>query len=383
LAIAFDLVWVTLPQLGTLVGIDPESGAIVAEGTSDLDTPLMLAAGSLHVAGDGYYWRVDELAVSAGGGNDVWGFKLEDAAATYTQLPGQALGLAVSAGGGNDMASVLVGPPPGEQGTADYTDPAYPTQYYAVGSSGAFPQGDPLTGFYNYVTAVDGHYVASSKVTGKVVVANGAAVPVPVGAPPGPPVGGPPPPGVDDGSAGVWVGGRDPEQPGLWYFDVANPPAALGEPQVALGCRIGGTPVGLAYYTVLSAGDVAEQAGRAATMDRNAFAQDPFPEAPVISTLPNGPGFNMCSVGYENAARLLNGMEGKTEPGAKVVLSIEFGDLLFDQLGTVTAGADGTFSLPDFDLDDLPTSIPAGATITVVLTADGFSAGACRIDVDT
>ena len=80
---------------------------------------------------------------------------------------------------------------------------------------------------------------------------------------------------------------------------------------------------------------------------------------------------------------MLTGMEGKTEPGATVALTIEVGTLLYDQLATTTAGDDGSFTLPDFALDDLTTPIPAGATITVVLTADGNYGGACRIDVET
>jgi len=68
IAIAFDLVWPALPSDGTIVTVDPESGAIVAEGTSGMDTPLFLAAGSLDVAGNEYYWRLDELPVSVGSG---------------------------------------------------------------------------------------------------------------------------------------------------------------------------------------------------------------------------------------------------------------------------------------------------------------------------
>jgi len=68
IAIAFDLVWLALPSDGTIVAVDPESGAIVAEGTSGMDTPLFLAAGSLDVAGNEYYWRLDELPVSVGSG---------------------------------------------------------------------------------------------------------------------------------------------------------------------------------------------------------------------------------------------------------------------------------------------------------------------------
>jgi hypothetical protein len=383
LAIAFDLVWVALPSDGKIVAVDPVSGVIVAEGTSDLDAPMLLAAGSLHITGSTYYWRLDEVAVNTGGGGDVWEFKLEDAAATYTQLPGQALGLAVSASGGNDTAGVLVGPPADGQTSTDYSDPTYPSQLYDVGSSGAIPHGDPLAGFYSYLGAFDSHYVATSKVTGKVVVANGAAVPIPVGAPPGPPVGGPPPPGDGDGGTGVWVGSRDPEQPGLWYITVTDPPASLRAPQITLDCQSGGETLGLWDLIVLSRADIAGQQALADAMDRTAFAQDPFPEAPVTPTVPTGPRFDSCSVGYEHAARLLNGMEGKTVPGATVVLSIEFGTLLYDELATTVADTDGSFTLPDFDLDDLTTPIPAGSAITVALTADGYYEGACRIDVSS
>lgn len=181
----------------------------------------------------------------------------------------------------------------------------------------------------------------------------------------------------------MWIGARDPAQPGLWYFDAGNPPSAFGDPQIPLGCQIDGSPVGLAYYAILSAGDVAAQAALANAMDRTAFPVEPVAEAPVTSTAPTGPRFSSCSVGYQSSGRLLTGMEGKTEPGATVALTIEVGTLLYDQLATTTAGDDGSFTLPDFALDDLTTPIPAGATITVVLTAGDNYPGACRIDVET
>lgn len=96
-----------------------------------------------------------------------------------------------------------------------------------------------------------------------------------------------------------------------------------------------------------------------------------------------GPRFSSCSVGYDSGERLLNGMEGTTDPGATVALSIEVGTLLYTDLATAVAGDDGQVAIPDFDLDDLTTPIPAGATITVVLTADGNDLGACRLEVET
>jgi hypothetical protein len=88
-------------------------------------------------------------------------------------------------------------------------------------------------------------------------------------------------------------------------------------------------------------------------------------------------------VGYDSGERLLNDMEGTTDPGATVVLSIEAGTLLYADLSTAVAGDDGNVVIPDFDLDDLTTPIPSGATVTVVLTADGNYPGACRLEVET
>ncbi|MCU0282130.1 MAG: hypothetical protein MUE66_10025, partial [Acidimicrobiia bacterium] len=150
IVIAFNLVWLALPSDGKIIAVNPETGAVVAEGTSSLDTPVFLAAGSLDIAGSTYYWKIDELPVDGGGGNGVVAFKLEDAASTYTQLPGQIQGLTVGHAGGNDTA-VLVGPSEGS--SLDYADHNYPTSLYQVGMSGASQMGDPLMGFYNYLGA--------------------------------------------------------------------------------------------------------------------------------------------------------------------------------------------------------------------------------------
>jgi hypothetical protein len=142
--------------------------------------------------------------------------------------------------------------------------------------------------------------------------------------------------------------------------------------------------MGLAYYAILSADDVARQAALADGMDRAAFPVEPIPGAPVTPTAPTGPGFDMCSVGYESSGRLLTGMEGKTEPGATVVLSIEYGTSLYADVATVVAGDDGTFTLLDVSVDDLgPPAPPADATITVVFTADGNNDRSCRLEVET
>ena len=381
MALAFDLVWRALPELGAIVAVDPETGAIVAEGTSDLDTVIYLAAGSLHAAGNTYYWRIDEVAVSGGGGNDVWSFKVEDVASTYTQLPGQvqSLAVSVSGGGGND-AAVLVGPPPDGQTSSDYSDPNYPTQFYNVGPGGATAHGDPLMGFYNYLAIVDGHYVATSKVVHYGLVANGAQVQVPFQVP-GKPAQGPPPPGGDpDGGPFVWIPQREPGN--IVVFPVNDPPqnpVPAAQPQ----CMLDGQPVSLWYMQVFNQGAAEYQASLAAQMDRSAFPIGPFPTESVFDTRPEGPGFSSCAVGYDGGERLLNDMEGTTDPGATVVLSIVFGDLLYADLATAVAGDDGTFTLPDLDLDDLTTPIPAGSTITVVYTADGFDLGSCELEVDT
>jgi hypothetical protein len=382
IAIAFDLVWLALPSDGRIVAVDPESGAIVAEGTSGLDTPVFLASGSLDVAGNTYYWKIDELPVSVGGGNDVASFKIEDAASTYTLLPGKIQGLTVGSAGGNDTA-VLVGPP--GDGSLDFSDPNYPTTLYQVGMAGASQMGDPLMGFYTYLGAFDGHYVAASKVTSQVVILNGAVIPVPVAGPPGPPVQGPPPPGGDDGGegSGVWFANRDPEAPGLFFFYPASPPGAFDSPAVPLGCQSDGALLGLGSYAVLSGTDIATQAGLATAMDRQAFPVGPLPTEPIFDTTPEGPRFSSCSVGYESGEGLLNGMEGTTDPGATVVLSIEVGTLLYADLATAVAGDDGRVVIPDFDLDTLTTPIPPGATITVVYVADGNYLGACRLEVET
>ena len=62
MAIAFDLVWLALPCDGTIVAVNPETGAIVAEGTSDLGHPRRSSqAGSLDIAGNTYVLPVDEV----------------------------------------------------------------------------------------------------------------------------------------------------------------------------------------------------------------------------------------------------------------------------------------------------------------------------------
>jgi len=193
----------------------------------------------------------------------------------------------------------------------------------------------------------------------------------------------PPPPGSDGHGSGVWVGSRDPAAPALFYFDPADPPVTFDAPSVAPACQGDGAPLGLWYYTVLSAADVSTQAALASQTDRSAFPMDPFPTQSILDTTPEGPRFSSCSVGYEKGQRLLNGMEGTTDPGATVALSIEVGTLLYADLATAVAGDDGNAVIPDFDLDTLTTPIPAGATITVVLTADDNYSGACRLEVET
>ena len=86
----------------------------------------------------------------------------------------------------------------------------------------------------------------------------------------------------------------------------------------------------------------------------------------------------------QSTGRILNDMEGATDPEATVVLSIEYGTSLYTDVATVVAGDDGTWALPDVSVDDLgPPAPPADATITVIFTANGYDLGACRLDVET
>ncbi|MBP1632965.1 MAG: hypothetical protein H6Q11_1253, partial [Acidobacteria bacterium] len=185
------------------------------------------------------------------------------------------------------------------------------------------------------------------------------------------------------GGTGVWVGNRDPGAPGLFFFRPQDPPAALETPTVALGCRVNGAPLAVWDYVVLGVGRIAHESALAGVMDRIAFPVDPFPEESVTPTTAPGPRFSSCSVSYESSVRTITGIEGTTDPGAIVVLGIEVGTLLYADLATAVAGHDGKVVIPDFNLDTLTTPIPAGATITVVLTADENHPGACRLRVET
>ncbi len=375
--------------------VHPETGDIVAEGTSDLDTIVFLEAGSLDAAGSTYYWKLDEVDPKVAGrpwSGDVWHFKIEDVAAVQAKTDGPILGLSGPSGSGNDPA-LLVGPPPG--GPA-FDDPAYTTQLMVVGPDGTLlVQGSPWAGFYGYLGAVGGHYLGFSKLGLPVVVSTGMTtvqVPMPSA---GHPIPAPPPDlGQPPGQTYYWKvdeldSGPGPSVPWAWVGQpepgnvVAIPIGQLNPSPVVVASPVNqfaGQPVGLWNVIVLGGNQIAKQAGLAAAMDPALFPLGIIPDDP---TTPEGPRFSSCSVGYDSGERLLNGMEGTTDPGATVALSIEVGTLLYTDLATAVAGDDGQVAIPDFDLDDLTTPIPAGATITVVLTADGNDLGACRLEVET
>jgi len=388
MVLAHGLVWLALPSLGKVVGIDPETGAVVAEGTSDLEPPVYLAAGSLEVAGPTYYWRVDEVAPNVPGGanwqGSVWSFRL-DTYLVEADFGGKIQGLAT---GGNGVL-VLVGPP--ADGTHDYTDPDYPTQMYNLDLQGnAVPFGSPLMGYYNYLTAVDHHFVATSKMSPFALVSNAAVAQVPVQMA-GKPVLGPPPPnapsgaGSANGTSGqdpwVWIPQREPGN--IIVFPVNDPPENP-VPAVEPACTLEGTRLGLWYALVISERQSDEQATLAKAMDRGAFPMDPIPDEPITPTVPSGPRVPSCGLSYSSGDRVLTDLKGTADPGATVVLSIFVADQLYTDVATTVADDDGAFTLPDVSLDDLgPPAPPIGAELTVMFTADGNQSGACNIDVQT
>jgi hypothetical protein len=395
MAIAFDLVWLALPGQGTIVAVHPETGAIVAEGTSDLDTVVFLEAGSLDAVGDTYYWKVDEVDPKvnekpwAGG---VWKFKIEDAAANQTQAGGPILAMTGPATSGND-AALLVGPPPG--GPTEFDDPAYTTQLMVVGPDGKLlVKGGPWQGFYNYLAASGGWVVGISKMALPAMVTNGTTtVQVPLQSPGSPAADPPPDPlqvsptyywKVDElndtppGSAPwMWVPQHEPGNVVAIPLGQANPvPVVVATPVN----QFAGQPVGVWNIVVLGGNQIGNQAGLAAAMDPSLF---PVGIIPDDHTGPGGPRFSSCSVGYERMRRAIVGLEAAIDPGSKVLLSARVGEVEYPSLGTATADDTGKVVFPELLLDDLTPSVPAGAVVIVVYTPEGSPGSACELEVET
>ncbi|MBN2114161.1 MAG: hypothetical protein JW785_08555, partial [Acidimicrobiia bacterium] len=312
--IAHGVVWLALPSLSKVIAVDPESGAVVAEGTSELEPPVYLAAGSLDVAGSTYYWRVDEVEPNLPGGpnwqGSVWSFSL-DTYVVDADFGGQIQGLAAGSGG----VSVLVGPP--ADGTHNYTDPAYPTQMYTMDPQGNIvPVGAPFAGYYNYLAAFGGHYVATSKVSPFALVGNPGVTQVPVQMP-GPPVLGPPPPGGTTGTSTsgqgpwVWIPQRGPGN--IIVFPVNDPPMNP-VPAFSPACTLGDEPLAVWDIAVTTPTYTNQQQALASAMDSGAFPVDRIPDEPVTPTVPSGPRVPSCGLSYSSGDRVLTDLKGTADP---------------------------------------------------------------------
>ena len=375
------------PSEGKVVAVDPETGTSSRKAPRTSTPSSSWRRGRCDAAGSNYYWKVDEVSPARAPGAEPWQFKIRG----RRHHPGPVRRPDPGAGGGHHRGGQRHrrwSVPRRARTGRTTTIPAIPRPSSRSWDDGSHPAGGrspdgllQLPGGHRRSLCRPprrlGRHVADPQRRGERRCPWRPSPACRCRAPRR---------RADPGfGPGVWVGYGDPPGTRRGLLRSGEPPVSFDASSPSPLAARSTTPCSGSWSYARAERGRHRHAGRPGGRDGSAPPSPWAPSRPTRSSTPGlrAPASRLAASATSGADHLLNGMEGTTDPGTTVRSASRSATPALHRPGHGSGRRRREVHLPRLDLDDLTTPIPAGATITVVLTGDGNDLGACRLEVET